>query len=996
MKFGGVSNFLFLKLFAVALALFAINVSEAQTNSVRLAVVPFFAPPGRGDIQQIAANTPDLLMVELSHENHFELVEREKVNAIWSELNLAKSGFVSADTVEKFGRILSCDWLVSGSIVQVETNTQFWVKVIDVQSSVVLDLQAFPYDAANFSATISAISDFLAQVNPHSQPRQFIALGKFADMSLSSAHGDWAQILSAMIEKHFLAAGYGVVEREAVAPIFSEFQLETAGLTADSTNRVKLKPAFWIVDGGCKWIYGAQEEVSVALRVQKIGGVEQIFRFTKPPGDELEKAVLESIQSALTNANQMTSEQERFAEASIRAAHAIELVTGHDELPTIAPYNTNKTFITITDAFGRIRQMTVNPASQAPMQNLRRETINALEQAVLLNTNDMRSKFMLGKGLFTDVDPVESQHGRDLLEEVAASNDATNALKAKNWLEDFETGRLSIKRLPLGGYTLVHNGQSASFPTPVDFSNHQAILTAHINTLMEITNIAEKADSFVQIPSPPATGYFKGITAVKFWQGKVLIASGTTLQSYDSETESTVEIKLPLKLDNSITAIETDENDLWLGTEGGGLVRIPKSGGAPRVFGERDGFPMPTITALRLMQDRLLIGFGFHESGAFGYLDTSTKKFTGLMSEVSAFKSWKDAVQNPPETSIAAINLVDETNIWVSSGRALQHFDFGSQKWNLALPDAPENIQNVSLNSSFMTAMVPMRCVAICKQPGNQWTYLNLTTNFDQNLAWSLAMDKSAPQLLWIGGNHGKVTILDMAASKIIGECKLDSFSDVKWIFDDSDRMIFIARGEYGEVYDLYSIKKSALFGTIPQTMSSVGPDNEDWRLDFLQKNFAKFVPVQFQKDANGDAVLQRLHVTENMFAFKGTYFFGFKFTVPQWLDGDFEWMYALAKTEVEKNITSNDRWGIIPENGKLYGFEGLVHDIIDEHPQLKRQLPYSHTLTIQNLAMNRLEPGKTYGIWFAVREENHPDIVFAMTIKSDRGTNEFGMLPLR
>jgi hypothetical protein len=45
---------------------------------------------------------------------------------------------------------------------------------------------------------------------------------------------------------------------------------------------------------------------------------------------------------------------------------------------------------------------------------------------------------------------------------------------------------------------------------------------------------------------------------------------------------------------------------------------------------------------------------------------------------------------------------------------------------------------------------------------------------------------------------------------------------------------------------------------------------------------------------------------------------------------------------------------------------------------------------------MNRLEPGKTYGIWFVVQEKNYPDIAFAMTIKSNRGTNEFGVLPLR
>ncbi len=147
---------------------------------------------------------------------------------------------------------------------------------------------------------------FLSQASPRSSARQFITLGRFADQNISTAREDWSQRQSALIEKHFLAAGYGVVEREAVAPIFSEFQLQTAGLTGDSTNQVKLKSAFWVVDGGCKWIYDTQDKLSVALRVQKMGEGEQIIRFTKPPGDELEKAVEEAIQAALTNATPAT------------------------------------------------------------------------------------------------------------------------------------------------------------------------------------------------------------------------------------------------------------------------------------------------------------------------------------------------------------------------------------------------------------------------------------------------------------------------------------------------------------------------------------------------------------------------------------------------------------------------------------------------------------------------------------------------------------------
>jgi TolB-like protein len=229
-----------------ALTLLAIHAGAAETNSVRIAIGPFFAPAGNAALGNAAAALPDLLMVSLSQENRFQLVEREKVNAIWNEMHLAEAGLTSADTVGKLGKILSCDWLVSGSLVPAETGPQVWVKIIDTQSSVVLDLESLPYNSTNFSATAKSISDFLAQAKTRAHPREFIALEKFEDRSVSSTREDWTPRLTALIEKHFLAAGYGVVERESVSPIFSEYQLQSAGMTADA-KRVKLKPAFWVV-----------------------------------------------------------------------------------------------------------------------------------------------------------------------------------------------------------------------------------------------------------------------------------------------------------------------------------------------------------------------------------------------------------------------------------------------------------------------------------------------------------------------------------------------------------------------------------------------------------------------------------------------------------------------------------------------------------------------------------------------------------------------------
>src|SRR5690349_1930268 len=103
-------------------------------------------------------------------------------------------------------------------------------------------------------------------------------------------------------------------------------------------------------------------------------------------------------------------------------------------------------------------------------------------------------------------------------------------------------------------------------------------------------------------------------------------------------------------------------------------------------------------------------------------------------------------------------------------------------------------------------------------------------------------------------------------------------------------------------------------------------PDEQtEQRIEFLQHNFSKFVPLQFRMDTNSEAAIQILPVKTNRLEYEGFYYCGFKFTVPEWLDGDFKWMYLLAKTETNKNFgTKTLSWYIIPETGRSKGFQNF------------------------------------------------------------------------
>src|SRR4029077_20310941 len=111
-------------------------------------------------------------------------------------------------------------------------------------------------------------------------------------------------------------------------------------------------------------------------------------------------------------------------------------------------------------------------------------------------------------------------------------------------------------------------------------------------------------------------------------------------------------------------------------------------------------------------------------------------------------------------------------------------------------------------------------------------------------------------------------------------------------------------------------------------------------RCALLQKNFDKFVPVHFEKDADCVAAIHHLRVRENTFESEGRYYCGFKFTVPTWRDGDFEWMYVFARTEAERDLATRTSWGIIPQSGTSSGFEHFMRNGVAQYPRLQRQFP--------------------------------------------------------
>jgi|GEM_PF-4582471 TolB-like protein len=399
--------------------------SAAEAQVTRLAIGPFFAPVASEKLQQAGKFLPELLVAELSHQSRFQLVEREKVQAVWNELHLTASGLVARDNVARLGHLLACDWLVSGTLVQHDGRTVVWTKVLDIRNGVVLDLNASPYDGADLDRTVAAIATFLGQAGTQSKARQFLAMGPFVDMNprLSAAREDWSKRFAAAIEKHFHEAGFGIVEMGAVTPIFEERRLEAAGLTGHPEQRVKLQAAFWLVDGGCEWTAAGQ--LNVGLRVQQVGGAEQMFRFTAPADETAEKKLVETIAKALANTNTFPPQLAAKAEADLLAARGMELATRN------SPFRPSASAPRKVDGIEQLQQL---DEQRKRVGENRASALAAYERTLLLDPKNLEAKTMLGYGLLGDSDPDRRERGQELLREVVATGDPKYTARAQRHL----------------------------------------------------------------------------------------------------------------------------------------------------------------------------------------------------------------------------------------------------------------------------------------------------------------------------------------------------------------------------------------------------------------------------------------------------------------------------------------------------------------------------------------------------------------------------------
>lgn len=113
--------------------LLVIGPATAGAQSLTLAVSYFDNNTGDTSLDAIEKGLADMMITDLSAAPDLTLVEREKLEAIVTELELSASGLVDLATAQQMGKLLSADLILTGSIQAVRPTLRLDARVYDVE-----------------------------------------------------------------------------------------------------------------------------------------------------------------------------------------------------------------------------------------------------------------------------------------------------------------------------------------------------------------------------------------------------------------------------------------------------------------------------------------------------------------------------------------------------------------------------------------------------------------------------------------------------------------------------------------------------------------------------------------------------------------------------------------------------------------------------------------------------------------------------------------------
>jgi len=137
----------------ISFFLLLFSVSIAQDAKTNIAVIDLDPTGISNNEAQFLSNR---LRIELFETGKFQVVEREKMNAILNEQGFQQSGCTSVECAIEIGQLLNVNVMVAGSIGKIEDIYSLSIRLIDVETGVIIRTATRDYEG-NLSEVLTDV-----------------------------------------------------------------------------------------------------------------------------------------------------------------------------------------------------------------------------------------------------------------------------------------------------------------------------------------------------------------------------------------------------------------------------------------------------------------------------------------------------------------------------------------------------------------------------------------------------------------------------------------------------------------------------------------------------------------------------------------------------------------------------------------------------------------------------------------------------------------------
>ncbi|MCP5545838.1 MAG: hypothetical protein H7A50_00535 [Akkermansiaceae bacterium] len=161
----------------------------------------------------------------------------------------------------------------------------------------------------------------------------------------------------------------------------------------------------------------------------------------------------------------------------------------------------------------------------------------------------------------------------------------------------------------------------------------------------------------------------------------------------------------------------------------------------------------------------------------------------------------------------------------------------------------------------------------------------------------------------------------------------------------------------------------------------------------FLRENREKFPLVELRKGEAPFAAVHSIHPNKRGIEHEGSLYSAFRFRTPDWLDSHVIWMFALRGGSGMRNEGFFDLSILPVEEDRLFSVR-RTNFTKERFPKFAEKFPGFGSFFIQAFDRPVPKPGTEHIVWFSFAHKEIEEIRFSLTVWSDRGMREIGMLP--